>query len=605
VWISWITLIAVLAGLALWSYFQIYSSPAYPTDEVAFDQYAAMLLVHGHDPYLTSMAPAVGLYHLAPTNLTFHLNGTPVTSLSYPSLSFLFYAPAVLLGWSTQAAVVLNIAAWSVAVLFLFLVLPRSLAPAAIILGSFSVYVGYAVGGVTDALFVPLLMGAAFNWDSFLTRGGWRRWVGPVLFGLAMAVKQTPWLVLPFLVTGIVIEGCRRLGSRRLGIRAGAQYLAAALVAFLVPNLVFIVMGPAAWLRGIFTPLNPHIVPSGQGLVGLSLFLGVGGGSLSAFSLVALVVFLALWAAYISSYPVLKGWTFILPAFVLFFTARSFENYFVDLVPAALVAAWTCRSAPGRAWGWWPWMLAAGGVASCAAVAFALGSQAPLAMSIRQVYTSGQLATVDRVVVRVANVSSHPARPAFTMQTGTSLTAFWLTEGGPAVLRPGTAATYTLVSPDYPSQPSITGGFQVVAFTDDPATVSRTGSYLPTTYHVGLVPNAVDRLVPIGQPVRITAEVLNHLDQPVHVAGIPVYLGQVIYAQQGLEFGEAEINGDQPGVTPVSALTNASGEAQFKIRGTVATTDPVYFEANLVNSTEYYPYGYSEIVPIRFVRASR
>ena len=194
---GWVTLVAVLIGLALWSYFQIYNSPAYPTDEVAFDQYAAFLLVHGNNPYVHSMAPAVGLYHLSPNNYTFHLDGTPVTTLSYPSLSFLLYAPAMLAGWSTQVGIVLNVAAWAVAVLLLYLLLPRTLRPVALVIGSFSVYIAYAVGGVTDALFVPLLVGAAFRWDSFVTERGLRRWVGPVLFGLAMAVKQTPWLVLP------------------------------------------------------------------------------------------------------------------------------------------------------------------------------------------------------------------------------------------------------------------------------------------------------------------------------------------------------------------------------------------------------------------------
>jgi len=599
--IGWVTLGAVLIGLALWSYFQIFNSPAYPTDEVAFDQYAALLLVHGHNPYVQSMAPAAGLYHLSPSNFTFHLDGTPVTTLSYPSLSFLAYAPAMLLGWSTQVGIVLNVAAWAVAVLLLFLLLPRSLRPLALVIGSFSVYIAYAVGGVTDALFVPLLMGAAFQWDSFLTRRGLRRWIGPVLFGLAMAVKQTPWLVLPFLIAAVLIEGQRQLGSRGAGLRAGGQYLAAAVGAFLVPNLAFVVMSPGAWWRGILTPFGAHTVPVGQGLVGLSLFVGVGGGSLTAFSVLAVVVLVAMWAVYVTSYPLLKGLTFFLPAFALFFSVRASGSYLVALVPAAIVGALTTRSAPQRPWSAWPWVVGVSIVLTGGAAAFALSSQSPLAMSIQQVYTTGQLATIDRVVVRVANVSDRPARPAFSMETGTTLTAFWFFKGGPAVLKPGEAATYTLESPDYPSQPSIAGGFQVVAFTDDPGTVSRTGSYLPTTYHVALVPNAVDRIVPVGQPVTITAEVLNHLDGPVRVSGIPVYLGQVIYAQQGLEFGEAAINGDQPGVTPVSALTDASGRAKFVIRGTVATGDPVYFEANLVNGTQYYPYGYSEILPIRFV----
>lgn len=40
-------LVAVLVGFAIWGYLQLVTAPAYGTDEVAFDQYAALLLVHG------------------------------------------------------------------------------------------------------------------------------------------------------------------------------------------------------------------------------------------------------------------------------------------------------------------------------------------------------------------------------------------------------------------------------------------------------------------------------------------------------------------------------------------------------------------------------
>src|SRR5438128_1036490 len=49
---DWAVLIAVLAALGLWSYFQVFAAPDYGTDEVAFDQYAAQLALHGANPYL-------------------------------------------------------------------------------------------------------------------------------------------------------------------------------------------------------------------------------------------------------------------------------------------------------------------------------------------------------------------------------------------------------------------------------------------------------------------------------------------------------------------------------------------------------------------------
>ena len=192
--IGWLILLAAIAGLALWSYFQIYIAPDYGTDEMAFDQYAAQLVLHGLNPYLHSMAAAFPLFHVSPNGYTFRLDGTPVTTLSYPALAFEAYLPLLALGASTQAAVWVDVAAWALSGVVLYAVLPRRIAPLAIVILSLDLYIGYAVGGITDFLFVPLLAGAAVGWDKFARTRGPAAWRGPVLMGLAMAVKQTPWL---------------------------------------------------------------------------------------------------------------------------------------------------------------------------------------------------------------------------------------------------------------------------------------------------------------------------------------------------------------------------------------------------------------------------
>ena len=97
---------------------------------------------------------------------------------------------------------------------------------------SVDIYIGYAVGGVTDSLFVPLLVGAAVGWDRFASTRGPAAWRGPVLMGLAMAVKQTPWLVAPFVVAGIVLESRRAHGWGRAA-RDGLRYAGIAAVAVL------------------------------------------------------------------------------------------------------------------------------------------------------------------------------------------------------------------------------------------------------------------------------------------------------------------------------------------------------------------------------------
>jgi uncharacterized membrane protein len=598
--LGWVTLAAVIAALGVWSYFQVFTAPDYQTDEIAFDQYAAQLALHGIDPYLRSMAPAFPMFHVSPNGYTFQLNGQPVTSLSYPALAFEAYLPLLAAGVTTQAAVWVEVFAWALGAVVLYAVLPRSVAPLAGVMASIDVYIGYAVGGVTDSLFVPLLIGAAAGWDRFARRRGPRAWLGPVCMGLAMAIKQTPWMVVPFVVAGIVIESRRENGTRQ-AVRDGLRYTGIALAAFAVPNLPYFVQAPGAWLSGITTPVLAHTVPAGQGVVAISLSLMAGGGSLTAYTAAAVVVFAALLACFVTTYPALKPTAFLLPSVALFFADRSFGSYLIMLVPAALAAAaTTSRPRRIRPWRYWRLVAAGGAGATLIVVTVALTSGSPLSISIKSVRTTGQLATVGQVTLAVTNNTGGQVRPAFTVEDGTTMTGFWQRESGPAVLAPHQRASYVIAAPSYFAMPSIQDGFQVLAFTSAPATVSRTSVYLASTWRVILQPDAISSTVPIGQQITVHAQIVNRLDQPVTAAHVPVYLGQIIYAQQGLQYSQAFINKGLEGQTPIEALTNDAGVATFTIRCPVSDSDPVYFEANLVNPTYFYPYGYSPILTVRF-----
>jgi uncharacterized membrane protein len=598
--IGWGALAAVIAGLVVWSYFQVFTAPDYGTDEIAFDQYAAQLALHGINPYLRSMAPAFPLFHVSPNGYTFHLNGQPVTALSYPALAFEAYLPLLAAGVTTQAAVWVDVFAWALGATVLYAVLPRNVAPLAAVVVSMDVYIGYAAGGVTDSLFVPLLIGAAAGWDRFASMRGPAAWRGPACLGLAMAVKQTPWLILPFAVAGIVIES-RQGNATRQAARDGLRYTGIALAAFAVPNLPYAVGAPGAWLRGVMTPVVEHTVPAGQGLISVSLSLMAGGGSLLAYNVAAVVVFAALLACFVTTYPALKPAAFLLPSVALFFADRSFGSYLVMLIPAALAAAATTSHPRGiRAARGWRLVAAGGGCAVLAAVAVALTAPSPLSLSIESVRTTGQLATVGQLTLAVRNDTGGSVRPAFTVENGTTMTAFWQRASGPAVLGPHQQASYTIVAPSYFAMPSIQNGFQVLAFVSDPASVSRTSVYLTSTWRVVLQPDAISQTVAVGQQITIQAGIVDRFDQPVRAAGVPVYLGQVIYAQQGLQYSQAFINDGLEGQTPVEALTDKEGVATFRIRSPVGGSNPVYFEANLVNPTYFYPYGYSPILTVRF-----
>jgi hypothetical protein len=296
---------------------------------------------------------------------------------------------------------------------------------------------------------------------------------------------------------------------------------------------------------------------------------------------------------------------FILPSIVLFFASRSFGNYFVALVPAAVVAAVTV-SGKARTTERLPsfavraFAIGTPAAAGAALFAAALLTAPPLTVDVIGIRTTGQLATVDQITVAVHNRTDHAVSPAFSIDEGGNLTTFWRVIRGPHELEAGASTSYTLESPSFFAQPPIGGGFQVVAFSEHPAAVSHTAAYNPSTLHVALDPDAISHPVPVGEPVTVTAQLLDRLNRPVRRAGVPIFLGQIIYAQAGLEYATVKINGHRQGQTPVTATTDADGTATFVLRATNADSDPVYFEANLVSASRGYPFGYSTILAVRF-----
>ena len=463
--LAWITALLTVVSFGAWVVLQLHNMPSYGTDELAFDQYAGELVRQGLNPYTHTMAPALPLFRVSSGGYTYTLAGHGVTQLSYPALSFLVYVPFLALGWTLDLAPGLEVLGWALAVLLMFRLLPRTLRPAALVLGSVGAYVSLSAIGLTDMVFLPLLVLAAWRWDRFDGRD-WRTYLGPIAFGLAMAAKQTPWPILPFILAGLVCDdlargGMRAGAERSRAARAGAgragRYLVAALAAFLLPNLPFILAAPSAWVHGTLAPLVNSLVPAGQGAIGFSLFLRIGGGSLLAFSLLSVLVLILLLVAYIGTYPLLKPAAFLLPAFAYFFAVRSYAIYLVALVPPALIAASTTSLPTLRArhthgpMRWtrstrWAGAVAGTGLASAALAAYALAAGPPLSLRITGTpQNAGGSDLAQKVIVQVTNHTDRSVSPSFAMQTSSGVTSFWTIWTGPHQLGPDASANYTLL----------------------------------------------------------------------------------------------------------------------------------------------------------------
>jgi hypothetical protein len=117
---------------------------------------------------------------------------------------------------------------------------------------------------------------------------------------------------------------------------------------------------------------------------------------------------------------------------------------------------------------------------------------------------------------------------------------------------------------------------------------------------VRLTPREVERPVPVGKPVTLTAQLQDRVGNPVRQAGEEIELGQIVYSERSLVPGLASINGRPEGASPVAAVTDEDGRARFRVVGVEAQRDPVYLQAWLEVEGSG-PSGYSDKLSIRFL----
>lgn len=595
-------LAVVLAYRALSAF---YADPGYGTDSAAFDQYAAQLLIHGHNPYTASMAPALSLFHVPSFFQTYRLDGTPVLSLSYPAGSFIPYLAPVALGFRTQTANAVDLFAWLLAVLLLWRMLPRSLRWVAAVLLGLTTFSDFIIGGGTDALWVPALIVALWRWDRYGLRAetSAARWLGPFALGVAVSIKQTPWFVLPFILVGLAIEARGRGERSRRVVMSYAIRVAAV---FTVVNLPLVVWSPGGWLHSILVPFAEPLIPDGQGLVNLTLTGRLGGGLLVMYSLAAATLLLALLVAYAAQPSSFKRSWPLLISLVFFLSARSFTTYMIMLLPAALVAATTVGPAPATTPRRRRFGLAAlaGGGLAVGFAALAVAVPGPLRIHVIDYRSTGQLQTINEVTVSVTDTTGRTMHPHFSAYFAGHTHSFWYAWDGrhqiDTTVPSHASRTFVLRAPDVQSMIPLRSGFVIEAFTKGPAAVSTAGASRQQPMSVVLQPASVGTPVAVGRVVTLVAQLSDRYERPIHQAGVQVELGQVVYEQTGLLPGEANINGNGEGRTPVGAITDSHGRAHFSVVAVQSQQYPIFFQAWLAPAGGA-PHGYSDQLSIQFV----
>lgn len=301
---------------------------AYRTDVLAFSHYAAILFVNqGVNPYTQSMAKALDLFAVQPSDLTPLTSGTYLMTFQYPALQFLVFVPFVWLGLRDMRWVLVL---FEVAVvLTLYLKGPRKLRPMLLLplFAGSDLMINFTAASVSDALWVLPLLFAAFCLESPLASG--------LFYGLACAMKQTPWFLAPFLLIYLIrTEDGKNLRKRLL---RATKFAATTIAVFLAVNLPFMLANSAAWFRNVLTPMTEDLVIHSQGFSSLTEV-----GLLSVGRIFYTVVFGSVFVVLIVNYYVyfekLRYVLWIFPGIVLWFSYRALTNYIIYWTPLMLVS---------------------------------------------------------------------------------------------------------------------------------------------------------------------------------------------------------------------------------------------------------------------------
>jgi uncharacterized membrane protein len=441
----WFILLACILGTGVlavkWAQTS-YASDLAKADTALYMDFSAKLLLEGKNPYDWDYAGLLGLYRTSEFASTPRLDGVmAISSYPYPALSFLLLIPFQVL--HLPGAFLISFVVLIALQIVIFVIAPRSIQPLILlplIAGlDFSEHVPIGSMDVVWALFLACMILA---WE----KPGWRA----VLYGLAIAFKQSAWLVAPFLLIKLWLD---RQDAAPSPFHRIAKFLAISGGFFLLTNISFVIWDPAAWFRGVAVNVEESLVIFSQG--GLASLTQFGFISLpkNFYMIVMLAVFGLLLFAYWRHYDLLRDAFWFMPGIFLWVTYRCVNPYWLYWVfPATAVALRSLdkskqHSLPVMNRSWKLTLLVSLTVLVLVAVAGIVLAQTHPTVVIEPQYplfTSNGY--VNNITVVLANDSNEVMTPRFSVQHQNQLLnpLSWHIDEGPSTLGPGQSATYKI-----------------------------------------------------------------------------------------------------------------------------------------------------------------
>ncbi len=337
----------IFATLASWYVVtQIEHPGAYQTDALAFVHYSAILLSKGINPYPQDLQSALSMFSVSPEFITLTPNGNLVSTLNYPALQVIAFVPAVWAGVRDARIIIYIFEIVTLVIIYVWA--PKEIRPLTLIplFAGSDLAINFSAGSIADFIWILPLVLMVVYMDRPLVAG--------IMFGLASAVKQTPWLLAPYLLIWFFkTDSGLKLQNRlmRVGVFTGA-----ALAAFLIPNLWFMFKDFGAWYSGVVTPAFGNLVVLSQGLSLITLASGV--PLPPAFYLVAtLAVAATLVIVYLVFFERLAFALWAFPAIILWFSYLRLTEllHLLDAVTCdvgcdAIQAEFSCQKSLSSQW---------------------------------------------------------------------------------------------------------------------------------------------------------------------------------------------------------------------------------------------------------------
>jgi uncharacterized membrane protein len=307
------------------------SQPNYGTDALALSHVAAQLVIDGENPYAATidLNELEGNFKVPVPNITQKLDGEYITRVtSYPALHILVFVPSLLLGIDDLRFTVLLFEIGAMLLIWAFA--PWSLKTLALIplLANADLFLYFTGGSVTDWIWVLPLLGMTIA----LARG--RSLWAAVLYGVATAIKQQPWVLAPFL--GVWIWRSTN-GSPTARARQVVGFGGIVFGVFASINLPFVVWGFHDWVTGMLLPVVQDLIPHGQGL-SLLTQIGIAPLDKSWYFQISSLVLAYLTAIYYLFFERIRWALFLFPILFLWLGARAYQSYWIYFIPLLILA---------------------------------------------------------------------------------------------------------------------------------------------------------------------------------------------------------------------------------------------------------------------------